>query len=421
MLEKLADWSGLYFPSFFGIKLNTTKPLNSFLSEDSGGVFLHEYVHFLQDISTTYGVVNFCKTLEAIKALYSEFKDKEEIEIPFIWEPSSIQSINNVLFDKYFQSISYEEAGCQIISIHHDIDNEIPGRPIKTFSAKLCSGKNVKLGSFTILEGMAKLIQEINYPSKRVSQYLPYDLVPEIAKFYLGKNALSKSQLVIICDISLFYLNSMEQFIKLLEDIKRNSSLIELSDEGLHNYFINQNLIGLDGRKKLLLEEYEFCVDQAISAIEGVFGSLLYVEMKEWLLSFLNTAKGLRQFSYPLFIFLSSSKTGRKTYSKLLIKFGFPPTQNIVGEVFVHKDAFPVLASHHFMAILAVFDVIYNKTRSCQLQDCCKAGGKWDVSEECQTHPWNKKLLNNELCPFCAIWKTFGLEGKLVIDNSPFI
>lgn len=60
---------GLYSSSFLKMYLNTDENLENIfaLSDPTSAAFLHEYVHFLQDITTIYGLQNSVHVVQYIK------------------------------------------------------------------------------------------------------------------------------------------------------------------------------------------------------------------------------------------------------------------------------------------------------------------------------------------------------------------
>ena len=391
--------------------------LNEFIGKDSSGTFLHEYIHFLQDLYTAYGVVNFSKILEEIKAFYCLYKQRQEIEIPIPFNQlSNSQKKNQSLFSLYFQKNKYGEQDCTIIKISEKQNNCVPGFPVNTYYANLKNGDIVPLGSCCIIEGMAQLIQELQFPSSRKNQVSPYDLVPGIASYYLG-DALSKNQLAILCDISLFYLNSIECLIKSINTIKQNPNLLKLPLKDFYSYFLSHLFVHDSDQVLSLIDYYCKCVDTAIDEVNGVFTSNLYFDLRDWIVNKLQAAKVVKQQCDP-FLLLSSPNTsiGRDEYYNLLCNYGIPPVQNEDGALFIPNFDLNGISSHLLMAVQSVFYTIYHGSRKCLLIECCREYGKWSVSEECDDHPWNKTLENGELCPFCAVWKAFGLKGKLVVE-----
>lgn len=53
------------------------------MSQSDLGTFLHEYVHFLQNISTPYGIFEAVALNEAAVETFIDIKPKKEIELPY--------------------------------------------------------------------------------------------------------------------------------------------------------------------------------------------------------------------------------------------------------------------------------------------------------------------------------------------------
>lgn len=70
--------SGYYLPAFLYIWLNDSIDFQNFEnhSDEVKGTFIHEYCHFLQDVSTTYGYSNFLCLIQEF--LYKVRKEKTE-------------------------------------------------------------------------------------------------------------------------------------------------------------------------------------------------------------------------------------------------------------------------------------------------------------------------------------------------------
>ena len=49
---------GSYEPSLFKLQYNIDKPLCAILNTPSESIFMHEYIHFLQDIACIFGNLN---------------------------------------------------------------------------------------------------------------------------------------------------------------------------------------------------------------------------------------------------------------------------------------------------------------------------------------------------------------------------
>src|SRR5260221_14717441 len=62
---------GFYAPSFFRMYINTDESLENMdaWSIQTSAAFLHEYVHYLQDLTTTYGLMNISYIVDFIKTV----------------------------------------------------------------------------------------------------------------------------------------------------------------------------------------------------------------------------------------------------------------------------------------------------------------------------------------------------------------
>jgi hypothetical protein len=60
---RLKTINGRYFPSFFCIKVETNDKPEDFLNQNNLDTVIHEYLHFIQDVSTVYGLANTSNTI----------------------------------------------------------------------------------------------------------------------------------------------------------------------------------------------------------------------------------------------------------------------------------------------------------------------------------------------------------------------
>ena len=66
----------IYLDGYFDSDLNK-------ISRADLGTFLHEYVHFLQNISTPYGIFEAAALNEAAVETFIDIEPKNEIELPY--------------------------------------------------------------------------------------------------------------------------------------------------------------------------------------------------------------------------------------------------------------------------------------------------------------------------------------------------
>ncbi|MFA7098362.1 MAG: hypothetical protein WC383_17995, partial [Gammaproteobacteria bacterium] len=74
---------GFYVPSYMFLKINEYFNEHSFADIMLSPVFFHEFVHYLQDISTTYGMMSFISNISCIQSdAYVAEHSKLAVKLP---------------------------------------------------------------------------------------------------------------------------------------------------------------------------------------------------------------------------------------------------------------------------------------------------------------------------------------------------
>lgn len=86
MKSILKTYGGNYCCSFFTIFLDVEEDPENLITSDVSTIF-HEYIHFIQDVSTVYGYMNIYKIAYEITKFYHLNKDNDvkQVIIPFIF------------------------------------------------------------------------------------------------------------------------------------------------------------------------------------------------------------------------------------------------------------------------------------------------------------------------------------------------
>lgn len=126
---------GHYLPSFFIIQLDTNIDPLQFNKNNLTHTIVHEFVHFIQDTSTCYGLTNISATYARAFNFYN-IPDKE-IKLPyqFIGNVRN-ELINRRLFKKYFNRTKID------ISTPPKEPLIKPEFPINNINVKITSKKN---------------------------------------------------------------------------------------------------------------------------------------------------------------------------------------------------------------------------------------------------------------------------------------
>ncbi len=183
--------SGSYCHSFFQIAVDTSDDVISLTNEEHIKTVVHEYIHFLQNLFTTYGIVRTIHVYDQISCLYH--LEKETLNLPInirdVFGSKSAVSINHDLFECYCNQVDNTVFGKRINSNefdtvhleHFSIEvSENPKIDVDTITIKLLKGNDVvyefPFGASSLIECMASLFEKHLFPDKSMTYCIPYDL-----------------------------------------------------------------------------------------------------------------------------------------------------------------------------------------------------------------------------------------------------
>ena len=105
------DSNNSYYPSFLFLSLDSPENIEDLLSEEfderTEALFVHEYTHFMQDITTYSGLIEISTKLDRFKWAVREASKQKELNIPF--HPDTQQSYH--IADNYLAHTVAEGSG----------------------------------------------------------------------------------------------------------------------------------------------------------------------------------------------------------------------------------------------------------------------------------------------------------------------
>jgi hypothetical protein len=413
---------GFYEPSFFFMKIQSSLSPEKILKEKKEiPTFIHEYIHFLQDITTVSGLqyINYVyNILQACVYIANQSKSRV-IEIPI-----DISGISNLDLAKDLNSLfigdSHECLNCTNI---RSIDNE-PNGLIKGFenssyvTINFDSGKNYHFGVIAIKETMAYIIEKKLFPHCIKSPNIPYLLGKMVVEYIYPVLNTSDDNIVALCDASLMYDNPAEIFY---------SSLQLMKDEKL--YFDTPNMVYDFIFNNVKYEKgkdvnwrYDKAKGELLRTLPNIFGHDNYFSKEcEWLVSVINDSYSIR-VSKPYFIIdILNEKEGLSTLVNYMEKIGLPLIFNEKDEAAVFdKEGFKDKVDFGlFRAFFEIFDILKtdivggNFHYQCNLYNFCKTAKENLTDNYCKLSPW-EKVHSDKLCPFAKLWHRWGLSDKSI-------
>jgi len=411
---------GYYLPSFFYIEIETDHPfddLNTLTDEDKSTLF-HEYTHFLQDITTTFGLTNIINTVNVQKAINEEILKEEhntEFYVPVSIENYKDTDVYDKLHDMFYGDFESEFSNYSIIEKIEFVENEIieeheDKQYVKVSFSTFEKKSSFIFGGVQIMENMAFLVERNLFDHVNPPVY-PYRIVEKVIEYIYPELLVNDIIIITICDYSLMTPDPgkfLVEFINKLKELKIND--IDNIYEVLKTYTFKSK----NSEELSVFQLYEERYILALNSIKEYFTIEHFESIKKWLDSIF---KDLSTFKLENFNFwkdilsLDTKESRRSEFTKMTQKFGFPLISNGKGKVvFSHPKHYPdnLLA---LKAINEVSKVLNGSLEPCGMKVCCKNSLTDITNNKCDT-PWLRGS-EDPLCPFGQIIKMWGISTKL--------
>ena len=424
---------GSYRPAFLSMKLSFPFPKSRLplyeLSESDLSVFVHEYIHFLQDISS-YCLLNnayyYSEYLHTAVNYIYKIKGKY-FEIP-LWMPRNHCNVeaNNFINQTCFGS--NDEIGDLFITRIKTQSHPFPYRGVglDCIDKRIlvtAPYKEVHFGYLAIMESMAYLLESmISHPSSSPYDY-PYKAAPMVVEHLYPEFGNDKQNVLALCDVSLQYSNPGNVFIGMLEQMKERHWL-PTKPEDVDDYVYGQ-LVCVMGKNMPFYQaliEMSMMVESSVkSYVRDARMSPAYHDFVQNLLRY-GLCLRLARSSFMLDI----ARGGYALYNMELIEImnrvGMPIIEDSKHTYFTippyGKDYSDVL--NIFPAIDQIHKCLSNGSTICEMIDFCEDSerqyeeGLLDgpapiVTEDCLNSPW-KHSTDKRLCPYAKLWRHWGLH-----------
>ena len=370
--------------------------------------FLHEYIHFFQNIYTYYGLNIFFLLIDNSWS-FRRFIGKE-IVVPFRQSPSEhCEELVTWIFTQG------DTTGVKKV-ISYRIENVKNGLGVVWVRCFNYDDEEVeiKFGSRHIDEGMACLIQESIYPEiKGGAPFNPYYIASELADMIIPGISENKYIMVALFDHALHFNNPAYYFVKYLEKKRKEGfSRTSLTCDRVYDE------IGY------LPTNHILTVNEFLKEVDDIFEySDSADRTREWFNTIIKRSMNIRMNRPRIFIELMQGGdiSNNDTFMYLLDELGTPIVTNENKDYcFLPPRNTSITETDliSFYAMLQINKVFYSKGRySCPLIDYCKKKLSAYVDERCETYPWLQPQRFRK-CFFSDCWERFGLKGVRIIGEE---
>lgn len=436
MREQLNTTLGFYRPSFFKMHVNHTDDLSDLntLADVPSAIYLHEYIHFLQDISTSFGFLNISTVVDYLKYVNETTRcaKNRNFTVPVIVRPSPSNEVffNLKLKKEYVGSVEDIRSASiktvtkqpKLITLKNGNVN-LDGVIIDYFdvSGNICYHQ---FGAHCIIESMAYLIENAIYPNLITpTSDFPYKSAQKVVEVEYKSFLVNPLNTLALCDASLQSFNPGEFFFSILLKMKAENYLPP-TPEDVYKYCKNNisfNFNGATNLDQLLLStSYD-----ASSQLSDYFTTSIFGDNKIWINYTISTGVNLRNTD-PFFI-LNIARSGKIQTNfpliNLIKKVGTPMITNLVdnGIFYSPLQATYDIYPEYLWAISQIYG-LYLKSlmanpKKCELKTWCResciALGMEDfTNSSCYNSPW-LRVSDKHLCPFATMWKTWGMAKEI--------
>lgn len=408
---------GYYVPSLLRLQVDTTNSLlnvNQLSDAKTEAVYLHEYCHFIQNVTTNCGLRHFYVSVNYLKFATHHIMASPPGTFPV--PVNAVPAANNVYANQELWKLYTGDGDAPDAQLTSHQLLHVPQHgqqvPLVVIGYVTPAGKTdtFAFGEHCISESMAYLLERSCYPATTAADDLPYHAAEKVVELLypaFGQNPLN---VLALCDASLKAFNPGPFFYHTLLRIKARNLPINVPEDV---YAIcNQASIHFNGARTFnsLLPVN---AQGAIQQLHDYFNDTRFDSLKLWLAQLIQAAVAYRQQHepFPLAIARGGPLQRNRALAAFMHAAGTPLTTNLRGELSLADPGLAVPNTPYFYiwAIEEVQAVLTSVAkRDCQMVHFCRNSGV-AVDRRCSTAPWTRT--QEPGCAFGQMWRHWGLEG----------
>ena len=431
MVRKKNDIIGGYNPAFFEMQVKCSSinfDLNAMSSKDLT-VFFHEYIHFLQDIITGYGLNNIYVYSEYLSSvlnrLYKQNKPST-FDVPYQINDNS----DNVLLNRQVGNAtlgdSYVPSHIQtanIVDIEIDdyklISNpNLPHIQQVTLCLRTQQGEDeyYSFGALAIMENMAYLMERLCSPNSYIkSPNYPYMVAERVSDFYVNGYSNNSEMILALCDMCLMTSNPGYIYVEVMQGIK-NGNLHFNKPEDVCDHFYSLTSRSVYGVELSFIKSFELSLSTAITKMKAYIKDIPDItdDFYSWIDKLYSFAMECRNNNK--YYFLEMARAGELNKNQKLRH-----TINQIGTPLMTQDNkhfykiphninSPKTDVEYFKAIGQITSLFDIGEKQCSLYEWCKKSPLNPTNIHCMNSPWVKSIEDN-ICFYALLWKHWNLIG----------
>lgn len=438
MLKRYNTTLGFYEPAVFHLHTIGNGQLKRMenWSQSQKSTFLHEYIHFLQDITTIQGLNNMFIIGEYLRYVTNFVTQQKDADIQLPINPFSAD--NNVdqnwlarkftmgKNDSVEKIISYKKV--QLIKLKDANSGKLI--PVNGIMVRCVDGKmqitDILFGTLQIMEGMAKLIQEEIYPTAiRNSPYNPYYIARDVADSIIPGLVDRPRTLIALFFLALQRSNPGYDFVDYLEFKAKNGYDADTLTADVVYGDLQRTIMHLSVGTLNYNDSHAFFVGGAKDVMSEYLGGVWYWQnINKWFQTIIQKGTELKLNNPFLFQKLAEGGdiTTNNIFMMLLGEFGTPIVTNSAHNFGFIRPKNVLVSKRELINVYAMMQVhqafLSDGTYSCPLRKYCQnepcGFRKQKVDKRCLTRPWERMRKWNR-CYFNTWWYFKGFNDVHIV------
>lgn len=411
---------GFYIPSFFKLEVKSNIRDFNFKSwpANTQSVFFHEYIHFLQDITTIFGLNNIYAIGDYILYTGNEILKKPQgsfqTPIPFtgvFYQSSYLSRLSWGTMPKDTNSLIASAK-----PVHTTIFDRVLNRNIDYYEIQNLNGEKFRLGAVHIMESMAYLGQQIAFGAGQYSSpNTPYNIVEQIAKTFSPEIANDKVFLFGACDYALAYSIPAKALINAFDYTTIHIAKFRSNPQDILNDLI-QAPMSFNNDVVSFNDAIDEIASAATKALDGRYKGFENYNIRTWYRTVIKRAVAQKKKEPFLLtkIVMGGMPSQNDYFRQIFESIGTPLVANSEHEI-IHKCPKKIsVRKRELLSLWAYqdyFEIVnlgLTKYLGCTLKEYCQEMCLIHTNEKCK-EPWTKARKFFP-CPFGRLWYNNGLK-----------
>lgn len=414
LLKEDESGNSFYRTSFFEIHLSCpfSKTLDD-LGPERLGLFVHEYIHYLQNISTPWGLYSSIITYGGVIEQLKSLKSAEEIKIPFSCEYSNEHMRMVEIFKLGEGDVDFKELYFKQVDLSESFSICVEGincngKIVNTLNCYFTDSTGVQrkivVGAKIIRESMAFMYQKLFHEDAVTKHDVPYNLIKIICSVRFKNIAEDPKKLITICYLSLFSNNPGQALLDLLFYANNNPDIsgLKLVDYYLANYSSTDS----ERNKMSMIELSDKLTDDLLDVLERLIpGGTHFLAIS------INAARLSNGFMPPVNVLYGEEEHMDVERVKALTSYlGLPYLTDSIHSLYLNSIEGDVVQTPNDVLYMRMISLVLDMLTKIRERSHCPAlkhecDGSVKEDFECLSNPWD----GNE-CAFTGALKIMGIN-----------